>query len=51
MWGQVEWGCRAVNSEFPLIVESQAKRERETAQQGERSLAVVGVSASPFSSS
>lgn len=29
--GQVEWGCGAGGREFPLIVESRAKRERESA--------------------
>lgn len=27
--GRVEWGSGAGGSEFPLIVESRAKRERE----------------------
>lgn len=51
--GHVEWVCAAGGSEFPLIVESRAKRERESAAGWEvlGSAPIVGVSASTFSSS
>lgn len=49
-WG---WGCWDGGSEFPLIVESRAERERESAAGWEvlGSAPIVGVSASTFSSS
>lgn len=51
--GEFGWACGVGSSEFPLIVEPQAKRERESSAGWEvlGSAPIVGVSASTFSSS